>query len=137
MPLDTPQYPYFVTPPIQIFGPEIGLARQIWEDTGQFVTIDKFAYPDQPITQWDPSTANGTFDQLVTSVDKTMATDATYGQLDTIGAFYWYQGESDALDPTLYPEYQANLTALLTALRTSLPISPSAPSCWSRSLWPN
>ena len=50
----------------------------------------------------------------------------TYGQLDTIGAFYWYQGESDALDPTLYPEYQANLTALLTALRTSLPISPSA-----------
>ena len=67
------------------------------------------------------------FDDMVGIVKQTMASDAAQGQLDTVGGFYWYQGESDAMDPTLSAEYQANLTGFITAVRASLPMSGTAP----------
>ena len=127
VPLDTPQYLNFVTPLTQIFGPEVGLARQIWSDTGRPVTIDKVVYSDSSISQWSPATSGGLFDDMLGIVKQTMADDAAAGQLDTIGGFYWYQGENDAMDPTLYPEYQTNLTAFIDAVRSEFPISASAP----------
>ena len=127
VPLDTPQYLNFVTTPTQIFGPELGLARQIWTDTSQAVTIDKVVYSDSSLVDWSPATTGGLFDDMVGIVRQTMATDAAQGQLDTIGGFYWYQGESDAMDPALAADYQSNLTAFVDALRSDLPMAATAP----------
>jgi hypothetical protein len=127
VPLDTPQYLNFVTTPTQVFGPEVGLARQIWTDDSLAVTIDKVVYSDSSMVDWSPATSGGLFDDMVGIVKQTMASDAAQGQLDTVGGFYWYQGESDAMDPTLSAEYQANLTGFITAVRASLPMSGTAP----------
>jgi hypothetical protein len=64
---------------------------------------------------------------MITTVTSTMAADARQGQLDTIGAFAWYQGESDAEDPTMAPDYQTNLSAFIIALRSDLPADPTTP----------
>ena len=125
VPLDTPQILQNTT--TQTFGPEIGLARQLWSDTAQAVTIVKIAVSDTSITVWNPATPDGLFDDMLYMVDATMATDAARGQLDTIGGIYWYQGETDVLDPSLYPAYQTNLTAFIGALRSELPVNASAP----------
>jgi len=127
VPLDTPQYLSFVTTPTQVFGPELGLGRQIWTDSHLAVTIDKVAYSDSSLPDWSPAKPGGLFADLVAMVHQTMATDAAAGQLDTIGAVYWYQGESDALDPTLAAAYQANLVSLVNGFRTQLPMDGAAP----------
>jgi hypothetical protein len=114
--------------PVQIFGPEIGWARQVYADTGQPVSIIKAAFPNTSLAAyWSPSIQNGIFSQMVTKVTTTMAADAKSGQLDTIGAIAWYQGESDASDPTMAAAYQTNLNAFIVALRSQLPADPTAP----------
>jgi len=114
--------------PVQIFGPEVGWARQIYSDTGQPVSVVKAAFPNTSLANdWVPNKPGGVFSQAITKVDTTMADDAKKGQLDTIGAVAWYQGESDAGDPTMAADYQANLTAFISALRTQLPADPTTP----------
>ena len=83
---------------------------------------------------WDPSTptlgipaGTGLFPGMVMLVTKTMRADASRGQLDTIGAFYWYQGESDSVGLNSAGAYQANLTNLISAVRSALPLDASAP----------
>lgn len=132
VPLDTPQYLNLSTPPVQIFGPELGLARQIWSDTRQAVTIDKVVFSNSSVVQWSPNSPSCIYAGMIWIVKQTMARDATAGQLDTIGAFYWYQGESDAGDPTLYPSYQANLTAFIADVRSDLPTDATAPVVLSK-----
>jgi hypothetical protein len=128
VPIDTPQILTFVSPKTRIFGPEVGLARQIWTDTKQAVTIDKVVYSNASLAvDWNPGSTGGIFDDMTSIVEHTMGTDAARGQLDTIGAFYWYQGESDAADPMLYPAYQENLANFISSVRSRVPISGSAP----------
>ena len=127
--LDTPQLEVVSTgKPVQIFGPEIGWARQIYSDTGQSVSVVKTAFPNTSLASyWLPSISDGLFSQMITRVTSTMAADAKQGQLDTIGPVAWYQGESDAGDPTMAADYQANLSAFITALRSELPADPTTP----------
>jgi len=113
-------------PRVQIFGPEIGLARSIYADTGRAVSIVKVtSIPG--IASWSPSARHGYFQQMVSLVRKTMARDRGRGLLDTIGGFYWYQGESDAMSPGVADGYQANLVGLIDAVRSELPLGPTAP----------
>ena len=127
--LDTPQLEIGSNgKPVHIFGPEIGWARQIYADTGQSVSVIKTAFPNTSLAgYWLPSIPGGLFSQMITTVTSTMAADARQGQLDTIGAFAWYQGESDAEDPTMAPDYQTNLSAFIIALRSDLPADPTTP----------
>ena len=135
VPLDTPQNRGSRRLPVDIFGPEIGLARQIWADKQLPVTIVKAAYPGTFLsTNWSPSggslnvtSGSGLFAGMLTLVAKTMTNDAKYGQVDTIGGFYWYQGEADSSTLATAANYQANLTTFITTLRADLPMSPSAP----------
>ena len=132
VPLDSPQQ--IGTPPntTTIFGPELGLARQIWTDTGKAVTIVKAAYTGTAIaTNWNPnkkgSIPNGLFGGMVTKVQAVMAADATAGQFDVLGGFYWYQGESETTHAGWARAYQAHLQKLVAAVRAQLPMSPTAP----------
>ena len=145
--LDTPQIRGTTKHPKFIFGPEIGLARQLWADKALPVTIIKAAYPGSWMASWDPSdptldvqTGTGLFSGMVALVKKTMEADAAQGQLDTIGGFYWYQGEQDSLALSTASAYQANLTNLIGAVRTALPATTATPiivaesdmsACWN------
>jgi hypothetical protein len=52
--------------------------------------------------------------------------DTALGKLDTAGhtyevkGFYWFQGESDANNPSLAPSYETNLTELIAGVRSHL-----------------
>ncbi len=132
-PLDSPQQANrgngnFVT----VFGPEIGLARLLWDDTGRPATIVKTAYPSTSLAvNWSPTgtgpTPRGLFPAMVSKVTAVMAQDAASGQFDVLGGFFWYQGEGDAEDPAYAKSYEANLTQFIAAVHSDLPISSAAP----------
>jgi hypothetical protein len=125
VPLDTPQTR--IGSQTRIFGPEVGLARRIYADTGRAVTIVKVAFGGQTLAAWNPSAPNGLFHQMVSLVTTTIDQDAKIGRIDTIGAFYWYQGEADANTGSQAAMYQANLRNFLAHVRSDLPMSPSTP----------
>jgi hypothetical protein len=128
VPLDSPQTEIGSTgQAVQIFGPEIGWARQVYVDTGLPVSVIKTAMPATNLPQWLPSATFDLFPQMVARLTSSMAADAKAGQLDTIGAFAIYQGEGDAGDPTLADSYQVNLSAFIAGLRSDLPANGSTP----------
>lgn len=135
VPLDSPQQAVYSGGTFTIFGPEIGLARQLWTDTGRAVTIVKCAYTGTSLDKnWTPkpkksvgSLPLGLFPATVAKVKATMAADAASGTLDVLGGIVWDQGESDATNPSWAARYQDNLTGLIAAFRASLPMSASAP----------
>ena len=132
VPLDTPQQAVYSGGTFTIFGPEIGLARQLWTDKGRAVTIIKAAYTGTSLAvNWKPTRTGtaplGLFSSTVAKVIATMTADAKAGQFDVVGGIYWYQGESDAGKAGWAAKYQANLTALIQAFRADLPMSPTAP----------
>ena len=118
------------------FGPEIGLARQLWKNRKLPVTIIKCAYggttlavdwnPNLPPGQ-DPATWLQLYPKTLSTVKNVMTADAKAGQLDTLGGIYWYQGETDVTTEAYAVSYQANLTNLIARFRADLPISASAP----------
>ena len=126
VPLDTHQQ-LSAKGSVATFGPEIGLARQLWADKQLPVTIVKCAWGGTDLAQaWNPSSKN-LFVGMVSEVTGTMTNDAKTGQLDTIGGFYWYQGEADAGTPAWAAAYQDNLTNFISAVRGTLPMSATAP----------
>ncbi len=128
LPLDTPQIENWLTPDHQIFGPEIGWARQEFADTGQPISIVKATLGGSSLAvNWNPDEPAGIFLAMVADVEATMAHDAKKGRLDTIGAIAWYQGETDAESPSMADAYQWNLTAFILALRTDLPMNAATP----------
>lgn len=130
--LDAPQQIVSGTTTLTIFGPEIGLARQLWTDTGRSVTVVKGAYTGTSLAvNWNPTSTgappNGLVAGLVDKVDAVMASDAAAGRFDVLGGIYWYQGESDATVSSHAKRYQANLASLIRAFRADLAIAPTAP----------
>jgi hypothetical protein len=121
--LDAPQISAF-TPSSgrQIFGPEIGLARQLWADDGTSVSIIKAAYPGSSLAiDWSPTRKNGYFHQMVEFVRTVMSNDAVGGRFDVLGALYWYQGETDIVSLNWATAYQNNLSKFLAAAAKQLP----------------
>jgi len=125
VPLDTPQMTARGPGGYQFFGPEIGLARTAYTDTGRPVTIVKAAFsgsvlaPDLLWPYWGPG--GGLFSEMVTLVRSTIAFDALHHQIDRVGGFYWFQGETDATDPAWAAAYQGNLKAFIARVRADVP----------------
>ena len=130
-PLDSTQY-LTGSAPASIFGPEIGLARQLWTDNQRPLTIIKDAYGATNLADnWSPTGSgalpNGLFPAMVSNVIGTMYNDAQNGQFDVLGGFYWYQGESDAGVPAMAKDYKKNIVAFIKAVRKQLPMNANAP----------
>jgi hypothetical protein len=125
--LDTPQV-CSIGPVNTVFGPEIGLARQLWTDTGRSATIVKATYAGSDLaSNWGPSLHGGLFDSTVSDVTGLMATDAAAGQFDVLGGFFSVMGESDAAFPDTAAAYHQNLKQFVLALRAQLPMANTAP----------
>jgi carbohydrate esterase-like sialic acid-specific acetylesterase len=123
VPLDTPQTSTVSNR--QVFGPELGLARQIYHDTGQPVTVVKVAFAATSIDQWSPQRSDSLYFDLTRAVRQTMANDLKAGYEDNVAGILWYQGETDASEPAKAVGYQNSLGLLLKAFREN--ISSSAP----------
>ena len=111
------------------FGPELGLARQLWSDTGRSAFFVKETYPGSSLsTTWNiAGGAESVAPAAISHVLQTMKKDARSGVLDSIGAVYWVQGEADATMPDAASAYRSNLITLIAAFRSQLPMDPSAP----------
>jgi hypothetical protein len=128
VPLDTPQYvdSVQVKGHPQIFGPEIGLARSVYASTKQPVTIIKVTFPATTMdNNWVPG--DPLWNKMVSFVKTTIAKDSANGQVDTIGGFYWVQGESDSIKSQWASLYKGELAKFVPALRVDLPIGPKTP----------
>ena len=127
VPLDTPQLPISGKTGPAIFGPELGFARQVWDDTQTPLTIVKASFGGTSMYEaWNAS--NGPlFSGMVKLVKNTMTADAQKGQLDVLGAFVWYQGESDTAYPAWAAAYQSSLATFITTLRSTLPSATNLP----------
>jgi hypothetical protein len=124
-PLDAPQtLPQFYN--IQIFGPELGAAREIYADTGQAVTVAKAAFGATFLSrQWNPTHRGGDYGRMIRLVNTTIANDARSGTADTVAGIVWFQGEIDALVPKYAALYQASLQKFINGFRSDL--SATAP----------
>ena len=121
VPLDSPQ----IVAKKVIFGPEIGIARTLASDVGVSATFIKATYFSTSLAKnWRPSNKGGLYVSMVRRVFSLMQSDAQHGQLDVIGAFVWYQGESDAVAGGF--GYRQQLAGFLGHLRRDLPISAHA-----------
>jgi hypothetical protein len=132
VPLDTTQSIESGQSVVNVFGPEIGIGRQLWNDQARPVTFIKTAYAGTDLGfDWSPhgsgTAPNGLYPAMVARVKSVMSADAANGQFDVLGGFYWYQGEADASRVKDAKNYQANLKAFIKAVRSDLPIAPTAP----------
>lgn len=109
-----------------IIGPEIGLATGLVADGAQNLLIVKVAYSGTSLANdWMPS---GTlFEDLVSQADAALSWATSNGWRATIGAVYWLQGESDAVNASSAESYGRNLTAFIAALRSRLTLEPTTP----------
>ena len=131
MPLRTPQRITATTPDTggrQIFGPELGLARQLFADTGESVTVVKVSVPANLYRFWkggsDPKDAVTHTVELTSSV---MAYEASRGRLPVISGVFWVQGESDTNSSLWAEAYQRRLTELIASLHAELPMAAGTP----------
>jgi hypothetical protein len=131
VPLRTPQRLLATTPVIggrQVFGPELGLARQLYADTGESVTIVKVGVPANLYNFWKggpkPSDA---VNHTATLVGEVMAYEAHKGRLPVISGVFWAQGESDTNSATWAGAYQGRLTQLVASLHAVLPMASTTP----------
>jgi hypothetical protein len=104
VPLDTLQHlPHAPSP---VFGPEVGLARQLYAD-GQPRRPDLIA--------------------LVQRVHQAVAWASSHGYDPTIVGFYWMQGEADASKAAWAADYSKNLKLFMQEMRTDLPLGATTP----------
>ena len=107
----------------RIFGPEVGIARQLYADDGEVITVVKVAYSATSLAKdWNPALSGSLFTKMVALVKGVIAYDGRRGQDDTIGGFVWYQGETDASSSTEAAAYKSNLAALITDTRSQMPL---------------
>ncbi len=115
--LDTPQRMATPLGVQQVFGPEIGLARGLMADRHLRLTIVKVTYPGSTIAAWLPTRPQGLFPTLIGQVGAAEHVLIERGIVPVLGGVVFFQGESDALDPNLAPNYSRDLSAFTAGLR--------------------
>lgn len=119
--LSSPQWYTGPSGEVRIFGPELSLARKLYADHHLAVTVAKGAFGGSSLSaSWNPEDPGSLFTQMVDHVTQLVLADIARGQLDVIGALYWYQGEADAADPVAASEYQGHLVDLIAAARSAI-----------------
>ncbi len=121
--LDAPQVRGGTT---RIFGPEVGLARSLYADGRRNLLIVKVAMSGSSLARdWLPG--DDDFKALLLKVSSTMAWARANGWTPSVGAFYWFQGETDAMGEATAAHYGSNLRVFLSAVRGALGLGPRGP----------
>lgn len=114
------------------FGPEVGLARGLYDQGRKNLIILKVSYGGLSLgtnpngQDWNVHSNNEAYASLVNRMKGVQAWVKSQGGTASVDGFYWVQGEGDTT-PALAPQYEANLRDLVTRSRADLGMSPQAP----------
>jgi hypothetical protein len=124
VPLDTLQH--LPNAPSPVFGPEVGLARQLYADGDHELLVVKVSYSGTSLAaDWQPTRPD--FLELVKRVHQALTWAKTRGYAPTIVGFYWMQGEADASKAAWAADYSKNLKLFMKDVRTDLPLGATTP----------
>lgn len=123
--------------PSGFFGPEIGLARGLWDQGRRNMVILKVTYGLQRLaatpngafgglTDWNVNSVGESYDNLKLKKSQLASIMQNNGDTYTMDGFYWVQGESDAVKGVSVASYQNDLTSLLNSVKTDLGMHPEA-----------
>jgi hypothetical protein len=122
--LDTPQR--LSGAPSPVFGPEVGLARYLFTHGHRNLLIVKVAFSGSSLAaDWVPAAAD--YKAMVRAVGAATLWATEHGWRPIVSAFYWMQGETDAMSASTAQAYGANLKALIGNVRRSIGLSSAAP----------
>lgn len=123
--------------PSGYFGPEVGLARNLWDQGRRNMVILKVTYGLQRLIEtpnntfgghadWNPNSVGESYDQLKLKKSQLENIMQANGDKYTMDGFYWVQGESDAVKGTSTSSYQSNLSLLLNSVKQDLGMHPES-----------
>ena len=123
--------------PFGYFGPEIGLARNLWDQGRRNMVILKVTYGLQRLAatpngtfgglaDWNTQSIGESYDNLKLKKNQLASIMQTNGDKYSMDGFYWVQGESDAVKGETLNNYQNNLTSLLNSIKADLGMHPDA-----------
>lgn len=122
--LDTPQR--LKGAPSPVFGPELGLARELYSAGHHNLLIVKVAFSGSSLAvDWQPKAPD--FQALVLLVEQAESWAQSNGWSPSIGGFYWMQGESDAMKSAWASGYRANLKEFMSNVRSQLGLTHKTP----------
>lgn len=122
--LDTPQVRLGATSPV--FGPEVGLARALYAAGHQHLLIVKVAISGSSLAKdWVPGESD--YRALLGKVASAMTWARASGWAPKVSALYWFQGETDAMNPAWAASYGANLVTFLRSVRAGLHLGATGP----------
>ncbi len=102
------------------FGPEVGAAAQLARlRPGRRIAVFKFARNGTDLySQWNPRNPFGLYQRMRGRLAYARTHfERTYGRRTYIAAFFWMQGEADAMAYHRAAAYRTNLAALLAQMR--------------------
>jgi|GEM_PF-1545605 len=109
------------------FGSEIKLGRVLADSLAEEVVVIKFAINATSLAgDWNAVSPGPLYGDLILVMNQAMSQLANLGHTGTLEGCFWMQGEWDALNSIDAAAYQANLVALIQALRADLG-SPGLP----------
>ena len=124
VPLDTLQV--LSGAPSAVFGPEVGLGRKLYSLGHHNLLIVKVAFSGSSLAvSWQPTAPD--FQAMLSRVVQATSWAKQHGWHPVIGGFYWFQGETDAMNATMSAAYSQNLEGLLSNVRTTLKIPATTP----------
>jgi len=114
------------------FGPEVGLARGLYDQGRRNIIILKVTFgglglaQDPKIMDWNVHSSNEAYSILKSRLKSLNEWVVAQGATSSVDGFYWVQGETDAV-PDKAPLYEANLKDLVAAAHTELGLRADAP----------
>ena len=124
------------------FGPELMVGKTISDALGgQLVAEAKYAVDGTNLfEQWNPNTKNSLYYSMLTRVNAALAAlpQQQAGVTGKVAGFFWMQGESDANAARTTSQYEADLTDLITHVRSDFG-DPNLPFIFGRitTVWAN
>ena len=118
------------------FGPELSMARKLYDNGRRKVIILKVSYGFQSLAQstsptipFDFNSAPGrnkSYDRMKTEFNALTNYLKSTNKKYTVDGFYWYQGGTDALQQSYTDQYEQNLRDLITRSKTDFQFSSNA-----------
>lgn len=128
------------------FGPELGIAREAYDQGRRKVIILKVSYGFQALAKsvttfvpfdWNPDVANNgqpdnpqrsdkAYRHLISAYNELTTELRNEGKSYTVDGFFWYQGETDTLDTYYANLYKQNFETLVNRAREDMHMHPNA-----------
>ncbi len=114
------------------FGPEVGLARGLYDQGKRNIIVLKVSFggvglaQDPAVSDWNVHSKNEGFAFLKSRLTTLNEWVAAQGATSSVDGFYWVQGETDS-SPEKAPLYEANLRDLIATAHSELGLQPTAP----------